>query len=64
MTQSETLALIYDALRELFQNKAELRGVDDWDVFIGILIKLKDVEASVRSMEEKTNNSVEENEGE
>lgn len=60
---SETLTLIYEALRELFQNKSELRGVDDWDSFIGILLKLKEVETAVQIMEEKQN-SVEENEGE
>ena len=53
MKSSETIMQIYRALRGLFQDKAELRGVDDWDTFIGILMRLEQIHDQVAELENK-----------
>lgn len=53
MKSSETIQQIYLALRKLFKDKAELRGVNDWDAFIGILMSLEQVYDEVAELENK-----------
>lgn len=53
MKASETIQQIYRALRGLFQDKAELKGVDDWDTLIGILLRLEQLHDDVAELENK-----------
>jgi len=53
MKASETIQQIYRALRGLFQDKAELKGVDDWDTLIGILLRLEQLHDEVEELENK-----------
>ena len=58
MKASETIQQIYLALRKLFKDKAELKGVDDWDTFIGILMRLEQVHDDVAALEENQKEEV------
>lgn len=53
MKSSETIQQIYLALRKLFKDKAELKGVDDWDTLIGILLGLEQLYDDVAKLENK-----------
>ncbi|GEM_PF-5270634 len=53
MKSSETIQQIYLALRKLFKDKAELKGVDDWDALIGILLGLEQLYDDVAKLENK-----------
>lgn len=53
MKSSETIQQIYLALRKLFKDKAELKGVDDWDTLIGILMRLEQLHDEVAELENK-----------
>ena len=53
MKSSETIQQIYLALRKLFKDKAELKGVDDWDALIGILLALEQLYDDVAKLENK-----------
>lgn len=57
---SQTIAQISMALRELFKDKSELCGVDDWDTLIGILMALKEVANAVEEMEAQLKEETEE----
>ena len=48
---SQKIQQIYLALRGLFKDKSELKGVDDWDTLIGILMALEQVGAELQQME-------------
>ena len=53
MKSSEMIMQIYRALRGLFQDKAELKGVDDWDKLIGILLGLEQLYDEVAKLEKE-----------
>lgn len=53
MTLSQQIEQAYSALRNLFKDKSELKGVDDWDTLIGILMLLMDIENTVKELESK-----------
>lgn len=53
MKASDVIMQIYRALRGLFQDKAELKGVDDWDTLIGILMRLEQLHDEVAKLEKE-----------
>ena len=48
----ETLLLVIKQLKDLFKDKAELNGFDDWDTFIGCIIALEKIAAQPEETEE------------
>lgn len=51
MGNAEKISNIILALRGLFKGKDKLVGVDDWDIFIGCLMLLEEVENSIKETE-------------
>ena len=43
MDNAETLITVAKQLRELFAEKSELKGFDDWDRLIGCIITIQNV---------------------
>ena len=61
MDNSQTLKAVIEQLRNIFLDKHELRGYDDWDAFFGcinaierVAQDLEDAEEQVESTEENT----------
>ena len=43
MNNAETLIAVVKQLRELFSDKGELKGFDDWDAFLGCVNAIGEV---------------------
>lgn len=48
MSNSETLFAVIKQLREIFIDKAELSGYDDWDRFFGCINAIVNVASSLK----------------
>ena len=48
----ETLLAVITQLKDLFKDKAELKGFDDWDAFIGCIIALEQIAGQPEETEE------------
>ena len=60
MKSAETLFAVIQQLREIFLNKSELKGYDDWDSFFGCINAIERVAQDMESAEEQVE-STEEN---
>lgn len=49
MNNAEKLFAVISELEALFADKAELRGLNDWDAYIGCLLALKQVANDLNS---------------
>ena len=58
MDNAETLIAVVNQLRELFLNKGELKGYDDWDKFLGCVNAIAQVAEALA--EEKAPETAEE----
>lgn len=47
MGNAETLTAVIQQLREIFLEKSELKGYDDWDKFLGCIAALQQVAQSL-----------------
>ena len=47
MENAETLIAVIQQLREIFLNKSELKGYDDWDRFFGCINAIQQVANSL-----------------
>ena len=47
MENAETLIAVIQQLREIFLNKSELKGYDDWDRFFGCINAIQQVAQSL-----------------
>ena len=52
MDTKETLLAVIKQLKDLFKDKAELKGFDDWDTFIGCIIALEQIAVQPEEAEE------------
>lgn len=59
MDKTQALITAANQLRELFADKSELKGFDDWDVFIGSIVLIEGVAAQLQ----RENETEEESEG-
>lgn len=50
----ETLQAVSENLKELFEDKGELRGFHDWDVLIGCVIALERVIVTLQTTDAQT----------
>ena len=48
MDKYETLCAVTQQLRELFLDKGELRGFDDWDKFLGCINAIDQVATAIQ----------------
>lgn len=51
----DALMAVSQALRELFSDKSELVGFEDWDKFVGCIITIERIANSIQEEEVKTN---------
>lgn len=54
MGNAETLAAVVNQLRELFLDKSELKGYDDWDRFLGCVNAIAQVAEALAKETEET----------
>ena len=47
MNNAETLMAVLQQLREIFLEKSELKGFDDWDKFFGCITAIQQVAQSL-----------------
>ena len=57
MNNAETLVAVVNQLRELFLDKGELKGYDDWDKFLGCMSAIAQVAEALA--EEETEETAE-----
>lgn len=50
----ETLIAVIQTLRGLFEDKAELRGINDWDKFIECIIALQQLANSLPGQKQES----------
>ena len=60
MSNAQTIEAVIQNLKALFKEKDHLKGVDDWDTFIGCLVALEKVGAAIQ-IEEQAAQPAEEN---
>lgn len=48
----QKIVAVDNTLRNLFKNKGELSGVDDWDRLIGCLMALEDIAQKLKALDE------------
>lgn len=53
MEHAKTITAVVQNLKELFKDKDNLHGVDDWDRFIGCLCALERIAADLTKEEEE-----------
>lgn len=49
----DTILLVIQQLKDLFKDKAELKGFDDWDTFIGCIIALEKIADQMEDTDEE-----------
>ena len=50
-TMKETLCAVIQTLCHLFEDKAELRGFDDWNRFVGCIMALEQIANTIPEQE-------------